>query len=79
MELNACLNAVDEHVSGMAEYPISAHETEHFQMMVENFVDWLHDMALLDEDGALDDEAMKQVCEDMMCGGEKEEEDEDEL
>lgn len=73
-EINACLNAVEEHVNGEADFPVSGNETNNFQHMVRDFVDWLHDMALLDDEGYLDEDALNDVCDDMM----KTREDEDE-
>jgi len=70
MELNACLNDVEEHVNGEAEYPVSENEVNHFRWMVENFAGWLHDMALLDDEGYLDEDALNEVCDDMMKGKE---------
>lgn len=65
MELNACLNVVEEHVNHEAEYSVSENEINNFQLMVQDFVDWLHNMALLDDEGYLDEDALNEVCEDM--------------
>ena|GEM_PF-6397536 len=75
MELNSCLNTVEEHVNHEAEYAVSENEVNNFQQMVIDFVGWLHDMALLDDDGYLDEDALNEVCEDM---GKSYREDEDE-
>ena len=64
-ELRACLNDVDEHVNGEAEYKVSESEIGHFENMIRDFVDWLHDMELLDEEGYLDDDALNEVLDSM--------------
>lgn len=74
MELYACLDAVAEHVNGEAEYPVSENEVNNFKQMVQNFVGWLHDMAILDDEGYLDEDALNEVCEDMMKAREDEDE-----
>lgn len=76
MELRSCMSTVEEHVNGEAEYEVSGREIDHFRRMVTEFTDWLHDMALLDDEGYLNEDALDEVCEDMTktC---KEEEDED--
>ena len=67
-ELMACLNAVEEHINGEAEYPVSENEANNFQQMVIDFVGWLHDSALLDDEGYLDEEALERVCDDIVKG-----------
>ena len=74
-ELKACLNDVEEHVNEEAEYEVSDREINHFRSMVEDFVGWLNDMALLDEDGDIDRDALDQVCAAMAKRYEQEEED----
>ena len=76
MELQSCLNTVEEHVNGEAEYPVSENEINNFQQMVTDFVGWLHDMALLDDEGYLDEDALNDVCDDM-AKVKEDEEDED--
>ena len=73
-ELKACLSDVEEHVNEEAEYEVSDREINHFRSMVEDFVGWLNDMALLDEDGDIDRDALDQVCETMAKRYEQEEE-----
>lgn len=73
MELRVCLNDVEEHVNREAEYPVSERECYHFREMVTEFVDWLHDMDLLDEDGYLDVDALNDVCDDMAKAADDEE------
>lgn len=73
-ELKACLSDVEEHVNEEAEYEVSDREINHFRSMVEDFVGWLNDMALLDEDGDIDRDALDQVCEAMAKRYEQEEE-----
>ena len=72
-ELRRCLQDVEDHVNGEAEYPVGDEEIRHFRHMVTDFVEWLQNMELLDEDGYLDDDAMSQVCEQMAKGYEEEE------
>ena len=74
--LRACLNDVDEHVNGEAEYEVSDREIRHFRNMVEFFVGWLNDQALLDEDGCLDYDELDQICEAMAKKCEVEDDDE---
>ena len=73
-ELNTCLSVVEEHVNGEAEYRVSENEVNHFQQMVQDFVGWLHDMALLDDEGYLDEDALNEVCDDMMKAREDDDE-----
>ena len=65
MELDACLAEVEEHVNGDSEYPVSESEVGYFWDMVKDFVGWLHDMALLDNEGHLNEDALDDMCEDM--------------
>lgn len=78
MELMACLRDAEDHANGEAEYPVSDKEIQHFRRMVEDFASWLQDMALMDEDGYLNEEEMDNLCEAMAKGSEDEEEDEEE-
>ena len=75
-ELRVCLNDVDEHVNGEAEYEVSDREINQFRNMIEYFVGWLNDQALLDEDGCLDYDELDQVCEAMAKKCEVEDDDE---
>ena len=68
-ELRACLNDVDKHVNGEAEYAVSDSEIHHFRRMVDNFAAWICDMNLLDEDGCLDEDVLDEICEAMKKGG----------
>lgn len=65
-ELNACLGVVEEHVNDEAEYPVSENEIANFQYIVNDFVTWLHDMALLDDEGYLDEDALNDICDSMI-------------
>ena len=76
-ELKVCLNDVDEHVSGEAEDEVSDEEIRHFRNMVEYFVGWLNDQALLDEDGCLDYDELDKVCEAMEQSYQEEEEEDE--
>ena len=71
-ELRACLTDVEEHVNGEAEYPVSQNEIRHFENMVREFVDWLHDAALLDDEGYLDEDALDNALDAMATAGEDE-------
>ena len=74
-ELRACLADVDEHVNEEAGEKVSDREIQHFRNMIEYFVGWLNDQALLDEDGCLNYEELDQVCEAMgKAYGEEDEE-----
>lgn len=64
-ELAACLNEVTDHVNEEAEYEVSDPEIRHFKNMIVNFVDFLHDMCLLDDEGYLDREELDKVCQVM--------------
>ena len=77
-ELRSCLSAVNEHIEGYAECAVSDREIRCFKETVIEFIDWLHDVALLDDEGYLDEEALDQICEDMKRTAEDEEEDDDE-
>lgn len=64
-ELAVCLNEVTDHVNEEAEYGVSDPEIRHFKNMIVNFVDFLHDMCLLDDEGYLDREELDKVCQAM--------------
>lgn len=64
-ELEACLQEVEEHVNEEAEYEVSDHEIAHFKKMIVDFVGWLNDMCLLDDEGYLDREELDKVCQAM--------------
>ena len=64
-ELAACLNEVEDHISGCAEYKVSANEILHFRRMMEQVVEFMADNELLDEDGYLDYDKLDEVCEAM--------------
>jgi hypothetical protein len=73
-ELAVCLNEVIDHVNEEAEYEVSDPEIRHFKNMIVNFVDFLHDMCLLDDDGYLDREELDKVCQAMAKSYKEEEE-----
>ena len=77
MELTSCLNTVEEHVNHEAEYAVSENEINNFQQMVQDFVGWLHDMALLDDEGYLDEDALNDVCDEMSKTNKEDDEDDD--
>lgn len=64
-EFSICLNEVQEHIDEAAEYEVSGHEIEHFKNMVQNFVWFLQDNLLLDEEGNLNEEELESICEKM--------------
>ena len=64
-ELRSCLKTVEEHVNGEAECEVSDNEIRCFKNMVMEFMDWMHDMALLDDEGYVDEDELAQVCDDM--------------
>ena len=64
-ELQTCLADVEEHVNGEAAYPVSDREIGKFRRIVTEFTSWLHDMALLDDEGYLDEDVLNEVCEAM--------------
>lgn len=65
MELRACLNEVDDHVMESAEYEISNNEINHFRQMVIEFVGFMKDNDLLDENGDLNFTELDHVCTNM--------------
>lgn len=74
MELQVCLENATEHINGEAEDAVSDREIEWFRRMVGEFAEWLQDMALLDENGYLDEDALDEICESMKHTCEDEEE-----
>lgn len=71
-ELRACLSDIEEHVNGEGESVVSEKEIRCCQRMIEEFVDWLNDMALLD-DGELDRRALAEVLDSMRKAGKDDE------
>lgn len=63
-----------DHVNEEAPYEVSDREITFFKTMVNEFVDWLHDMELLDADGEVDQDELDRTCEAMAKGYEEEEE-----
>lgn len=74
-ELRACLNEVEDHMSGSAPYAVSDEEIFHFETMIEEFVGWMHDMCLLNDEGDIDTDELKSLTE-LMRKGYKEESEE---
>ena len=74
-ELSACLRDVEGCVNEEPGYgDVSDREVTNFKNMVVDFVDWLHDMCLLDDEGNIDHEELDRTCEAMMkTYGEEEE------
>ena len=77
MELRACLSDVEDHVNREAEYRVSPEEIQKFRSMVELFHGWLCDMALIDEYGDLDEQALEAVCRQMALSADEMDEEED--
>lgn len=74
-ELRACLNDVQEHIDGEAEYSISDREIGCFKAIIMDVVDFLNDNCLIDEDGMIDRKGLDDVCQAMAKGYTEEEED----
>lgn len=68
-ELRHCLNDVTDHINKEAEYPVSDGEIRHFRAMVYDFVEFLQDTEILDENGEVDKAVLDTVCEKMKEGG----------
>ena len=64
-ELRACLSEAEAHVNGDAEDRVSEREIDKFRTMVQEFYGWLTDMALVNEYGELEEDALEDICEDM--------------
>ena len=62
-ELRACLDDVQGHIDGAAEYEVSDHETRQFAQMVKEFVWFLQDAELIDDHGELDNDKLEEICE----------------
>lgn len=71
MELAACLDVAQEHLDGCAEYAVSDGEVQHFERMILNVVDFLHESGVLDWDQEIDYDALEQVLDAMRKGGEE--------
>lgn len=74
-ELRACLNDVQEHIYGEAEYGISDREIGCFKDIIRDVVDFLNDNCLIDEDGMVDRKGLDDICKAMAKGYTEEEED----
>lgn len=72
-ELMACLEEVQNHLDGTAEYEVSSREIDCFQNMVETFFDFMQENGLIDWDVEIDKDALSQICEDMAKKSEGEE------
>ena len=64
-ELRACLADAQEHIDGEAEHSVSINEIGQFEQLVRDFVDFLTDNDLLDEDGYLDDDKLGEISKAM--------------
>lgn len=58
---------VDDHIMG-EKAPVSDREANYFMGMVYDFVDWLNDHRLLDENNEIDQKRLKEIGEDMIMG-----------
>lgn len=70
MELQACFDAVNDHVNGEAEYAISDREIYNFKRMVGDIAEFLRENDLLDEDGEINQTALDDACAAMERGEE---------
>ena len=70
MELQACFEAIEEHVNGEAEYPISEREIYNFKRMIGDIAEFLYNNDLLDENGEINQTALDDVCAAMERGEE---------
>lgn len=70
MELQACFEAVEEHVNGEAEYPISEREIHNFKRMIGDIAEFLYNNDLLHENGEINQTALDDVCTAMERGEE---------
>ena len=65
MELDACIDDVRDHYFEIAEYEVSGNEIDHFRKMVRNFVEFLNELELLNDDNEVDEDKLEEVCEMM--------------
>ena len=75
-ELRSCMADVEAHISEEAEYEVSENEINHFRSMVYDFAGWLQDMALLDDNGCVNDKELDDVCAAMARAYSKSEDEE---
>lgn len=71
MELQACFEAVEEHVNGEAEYAISEREIYNFKRMIGDIVEFIYSNDLMDEYGDVNGAALDEVCAAMEKGSEE--------
>lgn len=68
MELNACLGEVYDHLNEEAEYEVyevSEREIDCFREMIYDFINFLNDTEILDENGEVNEEMLDDVCDAM--------------
>lgn len=70
-EMRAVLEDASDHVSDDAPYRVSDGEIYCFRQMVTEFVDWLNDMGLLEDEVYINDEELDNVCSAMAHGYEE--------
>lgn len=70
-ELRACLEAVEEHVNGEAEYAISEREIYNFKCMIGDIIEFIYSNDLMDEYGDVNDAALDDVCAAMAKGSDE--------
>jgi len=68
-ELRACLDDVQEHIDGAAEYEVSYQEIRNFAQMVKEFVQFAQDNELIDCYGDLDNDRLEEICDAMGRSG----------
>ena len=64
-EMRACMQDVEDHANGEAGEAVSDREIRSFRNMVNEFVGFLRDMAILDDEGYVDEDELNAVCESM--------------
>lgn len=64
-ELDACMDEVRDHYCEIAEYEVSENEIDHFQRMVRNFVEFLNEYELLNDDNEVDEDKLEEISETM--------------
>lgn len=70
-EMRAVLEDVEYHIHESAPHRMSDGEIQSFKSMVTEFVNWINDMGLLEDEVYLDDEELDRVCYAMAHGYEE--------
>ena len=64
-ELNACIGDAREHYYEEAEYEVCENEIDNFRQLIHNFVEFLGETEILDENGEINEDKLDEVCETM--------------